>query len=152
MTSFVNLMASDVWSDIDISRRVQALIRSSYTAEDELKAARLARQAVKSDADTAFIAAVDSAITVALAEGAAARADMAILAPALEVEQAMRRISMPVIVAEHDANGAVTNQDFIDNDTAARTDAQAVIDAATDPVKALVATRNPAPVDLAPGP
>lgn len=150
MTSFVNLMASDVWSDLDISRRVQALIRSAFTAEDELKAARLARQETKTDAEAAFIASVDAAITAALTEGATARSDMALLKDVLHVEDCMRIVALSAIPPALDDQGAVTNQDSIDADVAAKSAAQAVIDAASDPVKSLVAERNPAPTSASP--
>ena len=150
MTSFVNLMASDVWSDLDISRRVQALIRSAFTAEDELKAARLARQETKTDAEAAFIASVDAAITAALTEGATARSDMALLKDVLHVEDCMRIVALSAIPPALDDQGAVTNQDSIDADVAAKSAAQAVIYAASDPVKSLVAERNPAPTSASP--
>ena len=150
MTSFVNLMGNDVWSPLDISRRVQAIIRSQFTQEDELKAARLARQATKTDAEAAFIASVDAAIASALAEGAAARSDMALLNFVLQVEQAMRILAAPPVEQVLDANGQVTNAAGLAYDNATRVSAQAEIDAASDPVKALVALRNPAPVDAQP--
>ena len=148
--SFINMMVSDYWSDLDINRRVQSLIRFQFTAEDELKAARLARQETKTDAEAAFIASVDAAITAALTEGATARSDMALLKDVLHVEDCMRIVALSAIPPALDDQGAVTNQDSIDADVAAKSAAQAVIDAASDPVKSLVAERNPAPTSTSP--
>ncbi len=148
--SFINMMVSDYWSDLDINRRVQSLIRFQFTAEDELKAARLARQETKTDAEAAFIASVDAAITAALTEGATARSDMALLKDVLHVEDCMRIVALSAIPPALDDQGAVTNQDSIDADVAAKSAAQAVIDAASDPVKSLVAERNPAPTSASP--
>ena len=150
MSSFINLMASDVWTDQDINRRVQALIRSQFTAEDELKAARLARQATKTDAEAAFIASVDAAIASALAEGAAARADMVLLQGALDVENAQRRLARPEIEHVLDESGNLTNQAELDQDAAERAAANAELVAASPEVMDLVSLRNPAPVDVQP--
>lgn len=122
--SFVNLMASDVWSDADINNRVQAIIRGQFSAEDELKAARLARKSDANADDLAFVAAVDAVIVEAVEEGRQARADNALLVAVLAYEDAARIVATSEDPDEIDA-------------------AQAVIDAATDEVKALVAERNP---------
>ena len=88
--SFVNLLADDVWSGSDIDNRVQALIRSQFTISDELKAARLARKQNPSEGDLAFLAMVDAVISAAVAEGTAAREDMAKLLPVLDFEKNQR--------------------------------------------------------------
>jgi len=82
--SFVNLMASDVWSSADIDNKVQALIRSRYSEQDELKAARLARTGDNPD----FVAAVDGWIAECVQQGREARTDMALLGKVLAHEQA----------------------------------------------------------------
>ena len=126
--SFVNLLANDVWSSLDINRRVQALVRTQFTAEDELKAARLARQESRTDADEAFIASVDAAIAAALSEGVAARADMALLTQVMAVEYCHHIVGSSLF------------------DDEAKASAQATIDAASAAVKALVEQRKPVPV------
>ena len=143
--SFVNMMGNDRWTDLDINRRVQAIIRSQFTAEDELKAARLARQATKTDTEQAFIEAVDSAIAAALAEGHDARVDMELLAQVLNIEECQRIVAIPITEPVLDEQGAVTNQDQIDLETTVRANCQAQIDAASPEVLALVALRNPKP-------
>ena len=123
--SFVNLMASDVWSSADIDSKVQALIRSRYSENDELKAARLAR----TGEDPAFVAAVDAWIAECVQQGRDARADMALLAQVFPLEDAARRLAQPVVEPELGEEGEVLNQDAIDQDAAERVAAQAVMDA-----------------------
>lgn len=86
MISFVNMMASDIWTEADISSRVQALIRAEVSAEDELKAARLSRKAAPSASESAFVERVDGVIASAVEQGRQARADMALLLEVLALE------------------------------------------------------------------
>ena len=152
MSSFINLMASDVWTDQDINRRVQALIRSQFTAEDELKAARLARQSSKSGPEIEFIASVDAAIAAALDEGHAARTDMALLTQAMNVEECQRILAVEPLAPEYDEAGQIDNQPRLDLEATIRANCQAQIDAASPEVLALVALRNPVPETQEPQP
>lgn len=143
--SFVNMMGNDRWTDLDINRRVQAIIRSQFTAEDELKAARLVRQATKTDAEQAFIESVDATIEAALSEGHDARADMELLAQVLNIEECIRIVAIQITEPVLDEQGAVTNQDQIDIETTVRANCQSQIEVASPEVMALVALRNPKP-------
>lgn len=143
MTSFVNMMASDIWSDQDINRRVQSLIRSRFTQEDELKAARLSRQETKTETESAFISSVDDAIDAALTEGHNARVDRDLLNLVLGVEAQMRVLSQPVLQPVLGEDFQVSNQEDIDLDSVARVEAQAHIDAASVEVMDWVNLRNP---------
>lgn len=140
--SFINMLANDVWSDSDISRKVQALIRSKFSQEDELKAARLARQENKTDAENTFIVSVDSTIASALAEGKAAREDMALLTQVLNVEECKRILSLPEVEPILDEQGVVTNQAVIDVFKIVAENCQATIDAASQEVKDLLTLRE----------
>ena len=91
--SFIDLMANDVWSESDIQNRVQNLIRSRYTAEDELKAARLARKTDATPEELAYVAAVDAVVETAIAEGRQARIDNALLVEVLAYEVATNRLA-----------------------------------------------------------
>jgi hypothetical protein len=139
----VDLMASDVWSSLDIANKVQALIRSKVSETDELKAARLARKNPMTEADQAFVTYCDTSIAEALAQGKQAVTDMALLAQVLELERATARLALPVIEPELDEDGLVWNQEVIDADTATRAEYQAVIDAGSAEAKALFDLRNP---------
>jgi hypothetical protein len=139
----VNLMASDVWSSLDIANKVQALIRSRVSETDELKAARLARKNPMSASDQAFVTYCDTVITEALAQGKQAVTDMVLLAQVIELERAAARLAMPVIEPELDENEVVWNQEVIDADTATRAEYQALLDAGSVEAKALFDLRNP---------
>lgn len=143
--SFVNMMASDVWSSEDIDNKVHALIRYRVSAEDELKAARLARTATRSTDETAFIEYVDSTIATAVQEGRDARADMATLLQVLDVESAERRLAQPVVEPEYDDQGEIINQEAVDLDIEQRIEAQLVIDEASPEVMEWVDKRRPEP-------
>lgn len=139
----VNLMASDVWSESDISLRVQVIIRYEVTAEDELKAARLSRKPSKSLEDSVFISFVDAVITDAIEQGRQARADMDLLTQVLLLEKVTRRLDMPVIDPILDDHGLVINQAIIAYDLIERSNAEALIDAGTTEAWSLFDTRNP---------
>ena len=139
----VDLMASDVWSSINISNRVQAIIRSKLSENDELKAARLARKKPMTAEDTAFVEACDKIIVEALAEGKQALTDMLLLAQVLELERATARLALPLLEPELDEDGLVWNQEVIDADTATRAEYQAVLDTGSVDAKALFDLRNP---------
>jgi hypothetical protein len=143
--SFVNMMANDVWSSADIDNKVQALIRSRFSAEDELKAARLARLANPTTEEQAFVAAVDGWIADCVREGRQARADMALLLEVFDVEAAERRLAMPVLEPVLNAEGAVTNQADMDADRGVRAAAQTAIDATSADVMHWVDVRRPPP-------
>ena len=91
--SFVDLMANDVWSEADINNNVQALIRSHYTQEDELKAARLSRKSDASEEEKTFVDEVDAVIVAAIQAGRDARADMDLLMQVFPLEVAQRRLA-----------------------------------------------------------
>lgn len=146
--SFVDLMGDDVWSPADIDARVAQLIRSQYSADDELKAARLARKATPTSEDTAFVAAVDQWIVQCVQEGRDASADMALLAQVFPMEDAQRRLDQPIVEPEYDEDGNLINEDAVLQDEAERAAAQAVLDDASPEATALFDLRNPTPPPL----
>jgi outer membrane protein assembly factor BamA len=141
--SFVDLMANDIWSDTDINNKVQALIRSKYSEQDELKASRLARNSDISANDLLFIANLDAWISSCVNEGRNARSDMQLLLQVISLEQAQARLSQPEVQPELDEEGNVLNQQQLDEDKQAREQAQAVLDGATADTWALYLQRNP---------
>lgn len=143
--SFVDMMASNIWSNADIDNKVQALIRSRYSAQDELKASRLARTPNPSETDAAFVVSVDSWIGECVSEGRAARSDMVLLAQVLDLEVHKRRLGMPLVEPVLDEEEAITNQDALDADAAERAAAQAELDSASPEAKELFDLRNPQP-------
>lgn len=137
--SFVDMMSNYIWSKADIDNKVQAMIRSKFSENDELKAARLAR----SSQDPEFVAAVDAWIAHCVEEGRDALQDMNTLHQVFAVEAAERRLSLPVVEPELDSEGSPLNQDVFDQDVAERDAAQAVIDVATPEVMQWVDARRP---------
>ena len=124
--SFINLMASDVWSEADITNQVQNLIRVKFSAEDELKAARLARKPDATTAERSYVSDLDAWIAQCVQLGREARADMALLQQVLQVESA--KMSLSDLPADGDPAPL-----------------QAVIDTATVEVLGIVAMRAEAP-------
>lgn len=93
MTSFVNLMADDVWSEADIVSRTEAIIRGQFSRETEDILNRkvtgvLLGQYTLSPTEQADLGRYAAASEQARAEGVAARADMALLLQALALEAA----------------------------------------------------------------
>ncbi len=137
MTSFINLMANDIWSEADIIRRTEAMIRSEFSLDVETILNRKVLGIsigtyTPTDADLAEIARYDQVAKAAQAAGVAARVDMALLLQTMDYEKAMRRLALPPI--EDD-----------EQDAAERAEAQAVVDAASQEVVDLYALRNPPP-------
>ena len=128
--SFVDLMANDVWSEADIIRRTEAMIRSEFPAEVETI---LNRKIVASgmgqyeltQAEMIEVGRYKAVAEAAQIEGAAARADMALLAQVLAYEAALRALANPELPEDQ------------------RAEAQAVVDAAEPGVVDLYELRNP---------
>lgn len=140
--SFIDLMQNDIWSNSDIDNKVQALIRSKYSSNDELKASRLARNTNATEADLAFVAEVDTWISESILEGRNAKADMLLLNETLILESAYRRLELPLVeeVLEEDI---VINTEEVQLDKDQRQQAQIVVDGASEQATALYLLRNP---------
>lgn len=128
--SFIDLMANDVWSEADIIRRAEAMIRSEFPAEIETIlnrkiAGAMIGEYVLTEDEQADVARYKIVAQQAQIEGAAARADMALLADVMAHEAALRRLAEP---------------DLADEERAA---VQALVDAASPEVLSLYALRNP---------
>ncbi len=127
--SIVDLMADDVWSDADITRRTEAMVRAEFSADAETILNRKVSGAllgayVMTPEDEAEVMRFNAVTTAAAAAGALAHVDMAQLAQALAVEAAQAQLQ------------AAPDDEL----------AQAVVDAATPEVLALVAARAAARV------
>lgn len=143
--SFVNLMGNDVWSEADIVNRTEAMIRSVFSDQVVAILNRKATgaalgQYTMTDDERAELARYAQACEDAHQAGNAARADMALLQRALDVEAAQRRLLLPLYA------GPVLLEDGTadpqaEADAAQRAAAQAVIDGATPDVLDLVAAR-----------
>ena len=146
--SFVDLMAEDVWSEADIVRRTEAMIRSEFPAEAETilnrKALGVATGVyVLDEADEAELARYHAVTLAAQVAGMAARADMALLTQVLALEAARRRLDQPVPGSVPEGVDDTTPPDpaALEADGAERAAAQAVWDAATPEALSLVEMR-----------
>ena len=133
--SFIDLMASTIWSEADIVRRTEEIVHGQFPVEAEVILHRKVTAAVigqytLTPAEQMDVGRYAQVCEAARQEGDAARADMALLTAAMAVEAAQRRLSLPEI-----EDG--------EQDAAERVAAQAVVDAAGPDVLALVALRNP---------
>ena len=148
--SFIDLMASDVWSEADIIRRTEAMVRQYFSADAEkiinrkLQGAALGQYALSAE-EMAEVARFNEVVFEARAAGDAARADMAVLNEVLTVEPAFLRLRQPELEPEFGEDGQVLNQDALDQDTADRMAAQALVDVASVQVLDLLIRRNPPP-------
>lgn len=144
MTSFINLMGNDVWSEQDILNRCRAEVESKVTAarQSELRTIMLghiSQLRAATEAEMEEILLVKTLTEAAGDLSRAARTDMALLASAMSVESAMARLAKPALETD---DGALLAADVQERDAA-----QAVVDAASVEVNELVALRNPAPVE-----
>jgi hypothetical protein len=147
MSSFINMLADDIWSEQDITTRTEAMVRSVMPLQDELVLNRKVQGAALGEytltaEDQADMAILAQAGFSAQQEGIAARADMALLLEVFAVEVAEKRLAEPVVEPILDEYGEVTNQDEIDTDEAERAEAQAVVDAAPAEVMELMEQRR----------
>ena len=144
--SFVNLMANDVWSDADILRRTESMIRSEFSqdAETILNRKVMGMQLgtyTPTEEEMAELARYNSTVLAAQAEGVQARIDMALLNQVFPLEDAQRRLDrmsltvawdrlqLPVVEPIIDEiTQAVTNAAEIAQDTMERAMAQSAID------------------------
>ena len=148
--SFIDLMASDVWTDADITRRTEAMVRSQFTETAELiinrkvQGAALGQYQLSLD-EQAEVAAFNAVVFEARQAGEAARADMALLREVLAAEPAYLRLRRQTVAPVLDEEGAVINQEALDVDAAERAEAQAAMDSVSMPCLELLALRNPEP-------
>lgn len=145
MTSFINLLANDIWSDADITRRTEAMVRTEFSAEAETilnrKVAGISlSQYTPTPEDLAEMARFKAVVDAAQAAGVAARADMVLLSQTLVYEAAKKRLAKTTLQDAWDRlqlpevepivdqeTGEVLNQAEVDQDKAERATAQQIV-------------------------
>ncbi len=155
--SFINLMASNVWSAADIVRRTEAELHGQVSKMDELILSRKMigfslGLMIPTAEEAAELTLYEMAAYQAQESGIAARADMLLLQSVLDHEAALRRLALapvtkPVTFPALDAAGVpitIANP-ALAVDASERRAAQDLLDVAGDDTLALVALRNPAP-------
>lgn len=136
--SFIDLYANDVWTEADIVHRTEALLHGQVSKEQELILSRKMigfslGLVIPTLEEQVELTAYQIAAEAAQQAGTEARADMALLQSAMDVEAAQARLLQP----------AVTDEDAdLDLDAAERASAQAFIEIATLETLTLVSLRN----------
>ena len=141
--SFIDLMANDIWSDADITRRTESMIRSQFSLDDETILDRKVLGIslgtyTPNEKDLADIERYNAVAVDAQLEGVAARNDMALLLKVFPLEDAQRRLDkislqfawdrlqLPVVEPIYE-NGLLLNQEEIEKDEAERNEALAAV-------------------------
>jgi hypothetical protein len=144
--SFIDLMANDVWSEADMTRRTEAMIRSEFSQEAEtiinrkLLGAQMGTYA-PTLADMQEMERYAVVAQGAQAAGLAARANMALLRRVFVMEEAQRRLDRvsleaawaiiqapPIEPVVDEATGEISNADEIAFDEQARASAQLLVE------------------------
>lgn len=144
--SFVDLMGNDIWTEADILRRTEAIVRSQFSDEQERILNRkitgvILGKYTLSEAEEQELNDFQTIVFLAQQEGLAATVDMDLLSRTLPVERAYKRLQR--IVEPILEDDIVTNQDDMDNDIQERNVAQEIVDNASEDVLELVLLRNP---------
>ncbi len=119
--SFVNLIANDVWSETDIVRRTEALIRSEFSLEAETILNRKVLGITMgtysaSEAEQADLVRYAQVAEAAQLEGVVARTDMDLLSQVFILEQAQRRLNKAVVVVTEEPDPELVDPEAIDPD------------------------------------
>lgn len=134
--SFVDLMANDVWSEADITRRTESMIRSEFSAEAETILNRKVSGMVlgiyaPTDAEMIEMGRYQMAVEAARVAGQEARADMALLLRVFPLEEAHRRLDCPDPVVAWERLQAPEIEPILDPETGGVMNREAVeLDAA----------------------
>ena len=140
--SYIDLTGNKVFTSDQISKRLQSAIRQRVSNDDEMKAARLGRKAIKTVADEAFIAKVDAHIANCIADVKLVQADNALLRSILAYKAAVARLAQYVL-----ADGRVevtemqpTGEQVFNEDTMEMEDvlAEVITQSAIEPVEPTV--------------
>lgn len=149
--SFVDMMKDDVWTEADVVNRTENMIRSKYSQAEELilnrKMSGVFSGLYSLTADEqAELQDFNVTIVQSRAAGVSARADMALLQLALNVEAVQRQLdAIPadaVIDSKDDPVLKTTKQQQNATLASQRASLQATIDAAAQTTKDLVAQRK----------
>ena len=147
--SFINMMANDVWSQADILRKTESMIRTYYSEEQENILNRKMTGVITGNYQlNAKEAAEIQDFSVKILESRQANIeatrDMILLLQVLEVEKSFLRLRLPMLeeVIEEEI---VINQEEIDIDLQERNAAEEVVATASEEVMKWVLLRNPEP-------
>ena len=145
--SFINMMANDVWSEADILKKTESMIRTYYSEEEETILNRKMTGVITGNYQlTAKEAAEIQDFSVKIMESRQANIeatrDMLLLLRVLDTEKSFLRLRLPIpeeVIEEE----IVTNQAEIDIDLQERNAAEEVVASASEEVMKGVMLRNP---------
>ena len=146
--SFINLLANDIWTDADITRRTESMVHSEFPLEEENILHRKVTGSMGgmyqlTEDEQRSLQRYTQLCEYAKQEGIAARNDMALLLRVFELENANLRLHQPIVEPILDESGNVINQEEIDNDTKERYDAQEIMNNASPEEMDVFNLRNP---------
>lgn len=141
--SFINLLENNIWTLTDINNKVQNLIRSKYSNEDEMKAARLSRKQNISNEELNFITELDNWIKYCVEEGNKSKKDSELLQNVLEYEKAKAYLALSAVTPELNQDNEIINQDLVDVYNKDKIKFENIISNASSEVVSLYEIRNP---------
>ena len=150
--SFVDLMGYDIWTEADILKRTESIVRSQFSLDEEtilnrkFQGATLG-QYVLTEADLNEMHRFKEIVSYSQQEGISARADMVLLTKVLQIEPSFLRLRLPLVEFQYDDEGNILNQEAIDLDMQEREAAQQIVDSASTEVLDLCNFRNPVSED-----
>lgn len=140
--SFVDLLADDVWTEADIARRAEAMVRSEFAPEVETllqrKVLGISLGTYQPTAeDAADLARFEQVTRASQMAASTSRADMALLARVFPMEEAQRRLDRLSLTAAWDRLQQPVVEPVLDETTGEPTNAEAL---AQDEAERSVAT------------
>ena len=145
--SFINMMANDVWSQADILRKTESMIRTYYSEEQENILNRKMTGVITGNyqlnaQEGAEIQDFSVKIMESRQANIEATRDMILLLQVLDTEKSFLRLRLPMLeeVIEEEI---VTNHEEIDTDLQERNAAEEVVASASEEVMKWVLLRNP---------
>lgn len=132
----IDLMADDLWSDVDITNRTESIIRMEFSVmEEQILNRKVTGQAMGlyqlTQEEQASLNRYIQICEVARLEGIKAREDMVLLRKILAVEKANRRLALPAVEPILDVSGTITNEIELELDRMERMEANTVINTAS---------------------
>jgi len=145
--SFIDLMSNNVFTDQEITRRTELMIRTSFTEEEELilnrkLSAKITGVYQPTPEEEAEFVEFGTLALYAQQVGIQARIDNELLKEILSVEPSYLRLREP-IVDPIEEDGIIINQEEVDQDILERSEAQAIVDGASPTVINWIEVRNP---------
>lgn len=146
--SFVNLLGNNLWSEYDILRHTEAMIRKEFSIEKEAVINRKATRAAigsysLTQEDQNELQEYAKVSEKAGQAGIEAAKDNALLSETLAYEKSKQRLSIPEIEKVFDEQGTLVNKEEVEKDQTERAEALLVANEARSEVIGLYSIRNP---------